>query len=102
MRKQHLIIAIALCTAMLALTSCKKETTEDVSKEVKVSFPEIVLKGEEIVVLHTGDTYTELGATLTDDITGQTSDIGPTSGTVNTSEAGLYVIEYSASNANGF
>ena len=46
-------------------------------------------------------TYTDAGATLTDDVTGATSDIGPTTSDVNTAEAGLYLVTYSAANGNG-
>jgi hypothetical protein len=92
---------ILLATGSL-LFGCKKEDTAHVSKEVAVSFPEITLKGDEVVVLPVGGTYTDAGATLKDDVTGATSDIGPTTSDVNTAEAGLYLVTYAASNANGF
>ncbi len=84
------------------LGSCKKETTAHVSKEVLVSYPGISLNGDELVILPVGGTYTELGAKLTDDISGEVSDLEPSSSNVNTQEPGLYIVTYSAMNANGF
>jgi hypothetical protein len=86
---------------ILVITSCEKET-EHVSKEVKVSFPAIALNGDPVVKLEVGGAYTDAGAKLTDDISGAVSDIQPTSSDVNTAEPGLYVVNYSAANANGF
>ncbi len=86
---------------MLVITSCEKDT-EHVSKEVKVSFPTITLNGDEVVKLAIGASYTDAGAKLKDDISGAISDIQPTSSNVNTAQAGLYVVNYSAANANGF
>lgn len=86
---------------MLVITSCEKDT-EHVSKEVKVSFPTITLNGDEVVKLGVGATYTDAGAKLKDDISGAITDIQPTSNNVNTAQAGLYVVNYLAANANGF
>ena len=87
--------------SLLIITSCEKET-EHVSKEVKVSFPTIALNGDPVVKLAIGASYTDAGAKLTDDISGAVSDIQPASSDVNTAEAGLYVVNYTAANANGF
>ncbi|MEQ1675605.1 MAG: immunoglobulin-like domain-containing protein [Chitinophagaceae bacterium] len=100
--KQIIKIAILSVLPLLLLTGCKKETTAGVSKPVKVSFPEITLKGEELVIIPTGGTYTDAGAKLKDDITGAITDIQPTSNPVNTAQPGLYVVTFSAANANGF
>ena len=94
------ILLLAAFTMMLAV-SCSK-TTDDVSTIVDVSFPTIELKGPEIVRLSVGATYTDQGAELTDDITGEVSDIDPVSDNVNTATPGLYFVQYSAANANGF
>ena len=53
-------------------------------------------------MLFRSDTYTDGGAKLTDDISGAVTDIQPTSNNVNTAAAGLYLVNYAASNANGF
>ena len=101
MRKRYITVQWLLGILLLA-ASCKKETTDDVSSIVKVSYPTIELIGEPFQIVPLGGTYNEQGATLTDDITGESSTIQPTDGSVNTSEPGLYVLSYSASNANGF
>ena len=95
-------ISIAFILSALIFTGCKKDTTADVSRAVKVSYPEITLNGSELVTLAVGATYTDAGAKLTDDITGAVTDIQPTSSNVNTAVPGLYIVNYSASNSNGF
>lgn len=102
MRKQTIMILLAGSLAIISTGSCKKETTARVSKEVAVSFPEITLNGDEIVILPVGGTFTEAGAILKDDVTGATSDLQPVSNNVNTAVPGLYVVLYTAANANGF
>ncbi|ULQ53043.1 immunoglobulin-like domain-containing protein [Flavihumibacter fluvii] len=102
MRKQIIIIWLTSIMVTLSIASCKKETTAAVSKEVAVSYPEITLKGDEIVILPVGGTFTEAGAILKDDITGAESDLQPVSNNVNTAVPGLYVVLYTAANANGF
>lgn len=101
MKHYSKILLLILLPALL-ITGCKKETTENVSKTVKVSYPEITLNGNALVIVQTGSTYTDAGAKLKDDITGAISDIQPTSNPVNTAVPGLYVVTFSASNANGF
>src|SRR5678810_603926 len=95
-------ISIAIFVPLLILTSCKKDTTDNVSKIVKVSFPEITLNGNALVVVAVGAAYTDAGAKLKDDISGAITDIQPTENNVNTAQPGLYVVTYSASNSNGF
>jgi len=95
-------ISIAVFVPLLILTSCKKDTTDNVSKIVKVSFPEITLNGNALVVVAVGAAYTDAGAKLKDDISGAITDIQPTENNVNTAQPGLYVVTYSASNSNGF
>jgi Domain of unknown function (DUF5011) len=87
---------------LILISGCKKETTADVSKAVKVSYPEITLNGNALVILATGTPYTDAGAKLKDDITGAITTIQPTDNPVNTTQPGLYVVTFSAKNANGF
>lgn len=101
MKRIQYILLLLMVPAWL-LTGCKKDTTADVSKTVKVSYPEITLNGNALVVLTTSATYTDAGAKLKDDITGAISDIQPSSNPVNTAQPGLYVVTFSAKNANGF
>lgn len=91
-----------LAMPLLLITGCRKDTTEGVSQTVKVSYPEITLNGNALVIVATGATYTDAGAKLKDDITGAITDIQPTDNPVNTAVPGLYVVTFSASNANGF
>jgi Domain of unknown function (DUF5011) len=93
---------LLLLAPVFVITGCKKETSADVSKTVKVSYPEITLNGNALVILAPGASYTDAGAKLKDDITGAVTDIKPTSNPVNTAQPGLYVVTFSALNANGF
>lgn len=93
---------VLLALPALLIAGCKKDTTANVSKEVKVSFPEITLNGNALVIVASGATYTDAGAKLKDDITGAVTDIQPSSNPVNTAQPGLYVVTFSAANANGF
>ena len=88
--------------AIFFLASCEKETTADVSRTVKVTYPTITIKGDQLVILPVGGTFSDAGATLLDDISGASTSIQATKGTVNTAVPGLYVLTYAASNANGF
>jgi hypothetical protein len=87
---------------LLAIISCKKITTDKVSKVVKVSYPMITLKGDSVVSIPVGGSYSDPGAVLTDDITGSKSDITATTSDLNTKEPGLYFMVYTATNSNGF
>lgn len=84
------------------MTACRKETTDNVSITAKVSYPEIILNGPGIQTVALGAGYVDAGAKLKDDITGNITDIQPTSSNVNTAVPGLYVVTFTASNANGF
>jgi hypothetical protein len=88
--------------SVLIFSSCEKETTDNISKVVKVSFPEVTINGNPVIHLPQGGTFTDPGAKVKDDVSGQVTDIQATSGSVNTAQAGLYVLQYAASNANGF
>ncbi len=100
--KQITKLLILFAIPALFITGCKKETTADVSKSVKVSYPEIILNGEDLIIIPVGTTYTDAGAKLKDDISGAITDIQPVSSTVNTAQPGLYLVTFSAVNANGF
>jgi hypothetical protein len=93
-------------TLVLALTvvmaGCKKDDPDPLSTVVNVSYPTIELAGAPIVSLSVGDTYTEAGATGTDDISGTTSQLTPVSNNVDASTPGFYGVKYSMKNANGY
>ncbi|WP_204344411.1 immunoglobulin-like domain-containing protein [Psychroserpens algicola] len=64
--------------------------------------PVITLNGASTINLEVGDTYNELGATATDNIDGNlTSSIVIGGDTVNTNNAGTYVVTYNVSDAAG-
>ena len=57
--------------------------------------PTITLTGSSTIILLVGDTFTDPGATATDDLDGDLTSSITTSGTVDTSIAGTYSVEYS-------
>jgi len=63
--------------------------------------PTITLTGSSTINLTVGDTFTDPGATATDDIDGDLTSSITTSGSVDTSTAGTYTIDYSVSDAAG-
>jgi len=95
-------LLMILALPALLITGCKKDTSDKVSKTVKVSYPEITLMGNSFVIVAAGTTYTDAGAKLKDDISGAITDIQPTSNPVNTAQPGIYVVSFVASNSNGF
>ncbi|MGV6830203.1 MAG: immunoglobulin-like domain-containing protein [bacterium] len=64
--------------------------------------PVITLNGASTINLNVGDTYTEQGATATDNVDGDiTADIVIGGDTVDTNSAGTYVVTYNVSDAAG-
>ncbi|WGD35709.1 immunoglobulin-like domain-containing protein [Olleya sp. YS] len=63
--------------------------------------PVITLNGNATINLTVGDTYTELGATATDDVDGNLTSSIVITGTVNTNSAGTYTRNYNVSDAAG-
>jgi hypothetical protein len=63
--------------------------------------PVITIIGSSTINLTVGDSYTEAGATATDDIDGDLTSSISTSGTVDTSTASTYTITYSVSDSSG-
>ncbi len=63
--------------------------------------PIISLTGSSTINLTVGDTFTDPGATATDNVDGDITSSITTSGSVNTSTAGTYTISYSVSDAAG-
>ncbi len=100
MKINKLTILASVC--LLFVFGCKKIENQFPSTVVKVSYPMITLKGDNAVSINVGDSYTDAGATLTDDITGGITDIVGDASGVNTAEEGLYFVRYTAANANGY
>src|SRR5436853_5988997 len=93
-----------LLVALVAfISSCKDVENQYPSKVADVTYPGITLKGDSAVSIAVGGTYTDAGATLTDDITGATSDLtAEDPAVVDVNTPGLYMVTYRAANANGF
>jgi hypothetical protein len=85
-----------LFVIFLTLLSCEKET-KDISRITY--FPDITVKGEQWQQIPVGGTFTDAGAVAT-----AGSDELPvtTTGTVDVNTPGVYIIEYSAVNSDGF
>lgn len=101
MKKYLNIIAIGvLC---MTLFSCKKQSfnyPEGTVGSSKITiYPILELKGERFVAVPMGGTYSEAGVDAT--IAGAPVDV-VIGGQVNTAAAGLYMLSYTATNADGF
>ncbi len=98
MKKLLLIAGVALT----AFAACKK-TDDNVSKVVTVSHPAININGSKFMTINVGAPFVDSGATLIDDVTGQSSVImADTTSAVDPSTPGMYTLTYSAKNANGY
>lgn len=81
---------------VLFLSSCEKDT-EGLSKET--AFANFEMTGDPIMFIKPGATFTDPGVTATEN--GAALEVKRT-GTVNTSVAGVYQIDYSAVNSDGY
>lgn len=85
--------------ALLTLTSCEDKASQGLTDITY--YAEIVLEGEETMVVNKGDAYVEPGFTATmkgEDVT----DKVVVEGDVDTNTSGTYTISYSVTNAEGF
>jgi len=82
--------AIVLIAVASVFTGCKKDD---------ITPPVVTLNGTTPQTISLQGTYTELGATATDDIDGAITPV--VSGSVNTNLAGTYIITYTATDAAG-
>lgn len=95
--KTFLISASYLLGIILSLASCESTDTANVS--FVTTYPTITLEGDQIMVVPLGTDYTEPG------VVGKVGDDAvevDTEGTVNSSTPGVYPINYSAINEDGF
>jgi hypothetical protein len=90
--------------AIAGVLSCKKQNdfnyapgTVGISKIVY--FPSIAIKGDRLIILNEGGTYTDPGVTAL--LNGNSTQYS-TAGSVNTSMPGVYVLSYTAVNPQGF
>lgn len=94
MKIKNVLPVLIIMALMIAFVSCKKDTAD-------TSAPTITLNGDNPVSLILGDTYTDAGATATDDVDGDLTSSIVVSGTVNNALAGTYTITYAVSDAAG-
>jgi hypothetical protein len=94
MKKISLSFAALAVVLAVTFTSCKKDDT---------TLPVISMAGTSEVIVSVGGSYTDLGATATDDVDGNITANMTTTGvsSVNTSTAGDYTITYSVKDDAG-
>lgn len=96
------ILSIAVLFSLF-LTSCKKDEIISTDKQVGSSrviyFPSVQIKGEKLIILSQGQSFTEPGVTAT--INGQEVQY-TTEGSVQTATPGVYNLTYTAKNDEGY
>jgi hypothetical protein len=82
----------------LGLTSCEKDETDNISKVT--TYPVITVKGDQFVSIPVGGTFTDQGASGT--VGGAPVEPVKSGDNVDASKPGVYIITYTATNAEGF
>ncbi|MGC6423092.1 MAG: BspA family leucine-rich repeat surface protein, partial [Flavobacteriaceae bacterium] len=82
-------------------SSDRDETYVEEEDPIDSTPPSISITGSPTVIIQVGDTYTDAGATATDDIDGDLTDSITVSGTVDTETEGTYYITYRVMDAAG-
>ncbi|MFK7782008.1 immunoglobulin-like domain-containing protein, partial [Psychroserpens sp.] len=77
------------------------EVTRTVTVNPDTTAPVITLIGASTISLNVGDTYSEQGATASDNLDGNLTSNIVISGTVNTATAGTYFVNYNVSDSSG-
>ncbi len=77
------------------------KTTSTTTKSADKEKPNIVLKGNSTVEIYEGDTYTDEGATATDNVDGDITSQIKVDGTYDTKKEGEYVLTYTVSDKAG-
>lgn len=88
----------------LVVIGCTKEesvkiTDTEVGHSRIIFFPSIAIKGEHLIILQQGGTFTDPGATAT--LNGEAAEFS-VEGTVTTATPGVYNLVYEAKNAEGY
>ena len=102
--KHTIIKFFCFLLSIVLLQACSKEPTFDDSDEMVgisklVYFPTVAIKGERLMLIDQGTAFTDPGVTA--ELNGQPVQ-APASGTVNVNVPGVYVLEYTATNPEGF
>lgn len=96
---------LILASIVLLIISCEKDIVNPlpggVDASVDIRFPVISLIGSSSISIERGTTYSDAGATASDNIDGDITSSITTSGLVDTSTPGTYTITYSVSDAAG-
>jgi len=95
--KKFLISASSLLGVIILLGSCESTDTANVS--FVTTYPVIELEGDEIMVISLGTDYSEPGAVAT---VGEEEIELETEGTVDSNSPGVYPINYTAMNPDGY
>ena len=90
-------ITVFLSAAVLLMGCEKDDETANIS--IVTTYPVVTLVGEQWEVLLVGETFTDPGAEA---LEGETSIDYTTTGTVDTSTPGVYILTYTAVNQDGF
>lgn len=98
--KKILFYTLMLCLSSFALTSCNDDNDELTDAKVTY-YPTLEIQGDKFTLVPIGTAYTELGCKGT--LLGEdcTSDI-VTTGSVDANTPGLYYINYTYTNAQGY
>lgn len=98
--KKILFYTLMLCLSSFALTSCNDDNDELTDAKVTY-YPTLEIQGDEFTLVPIGTAYTELGCKGTFRGEDCTSDI-VTSGTIDINTPGLYYINYTYTNEQGY
>lgn len=100
MKKNNLFFCSLLT---LLIVACNKNDIHNTDEEVGISrvthFPELTLKGDRYTNVVLGTAFTDPGITAKE---GSTDIMYTTTGSVNTTVPGVYILTYSAINKDGF
>ena len=94
--KNKFTIAISLVFSIMLLVSCSEE--RPINSEITY-YPTIEIEGGQYIITQKGEPYTDTGVVAK---SGDNELPLVTTGTVNTSQVGLYRLNYSATNVDGF
>ncbi len=95
MNKKIIIGIVAVVLVFLGIFTFALPNEEEVTD---VTAPVVTLNGDAVQYLELGETYTELGSTVVDDVDTLTAVV---TGTVNTRIAGKYELTYTATDSSG-
>ena len=93
---KKIVITLFLFSSLL-FVSCENDSTANVSRVTY--YPTVTINGDRTVILTQGETYTELGAIS---LAGTQNLPVETTGTVDANTPGVYKINYSSLNNDGF